>query len=114
MKILLVDDETLLGETLGELLSLLGHEVIYAAHARKAKEILRERGAEIELAIIDVILPEISGPELVAWIKEHYPHIKVLCITGYTPTPEPEPCGSGVPVLFKPFSLEELKPYLMH
>ncbi|MBX6423259.1 response regulator [Thermosulfurimonas sp. F29] len=114
MKILLVDDETLLGETLRELLELVGHEVFYTDHARKAQDILRERGHEIELAIVDVILPEISGPELVVWIRKHYPHIRILCITGYTPTPEPEPCGSGVPVLFKPFGLEELKPYLMH
>jgi len=112
MKILLVDDETLLGETLRELLTLMGHEVFYADHARKAQEILFKHAYEIELAIIDVILPEISGPELVAWIQKHYPHIRVLCITGYTPIPEPEPCGSGVPVLYKPFTLEELKPYL--
>ncbi|QJA05432.1 response regulator [Thermosulfurimonas marina] len=113
MKILLVDDEVLLGETLKELLVTLGYEVLYTSHPKEAKEILKERAQEIGLAIIDVILPEISGPELARWIKETYPHIKVICITGYTPMVEPEPCGAGVPVLFKPFSLSDLRPHLL-
>ncbi|HFC97810.1 MAG TPA: response regulator [Thermosulfurimonas dismutans] len=112
MKILLVDDEILLGETLKELLCMMGHEVFYAPDARRAREILARYGPEIGLAIVDIMLPGTSGSELAHWIRRTYPHIKVICITGYTPIPEPEPCGGGVPVIFKPFSVEELRPYL--
>ncbi len=112
MNILLVDDETLLGETLKDLLETLGHCVFYARHAKEAQEILLVRGAEIQLAIIDIVLPEISGPELAAWILRYYPHIKVICITGYAPMVTEEPCGKGVPIIFKPFTLKDLEPYL--
>lgn len=112
MKILLVDDEVLLGETLRELLELMGYEVIYTSHPWEAQKVLRREASSIKVAIVDIILPDMSGPELAHWILKHYPHIKVICITGYTPLVEPEPCGSGVPVLFKPFSLSDLRPYL--
>ncbi len=113
MNILLVDDETLLGETLKELLETFGHRVFYARDAREAQEILTLRGPEIQLALVDIVLPEISGPELVTWILRYYPHIRVICITGYTPMVTEEPCGPGVPVIFKPFTLKDLEPYLL-
>ena len=112
MKVLLVDDEVLLGETLRELLKIMGHEVFYAQDGLKAKEILKKHGLKIGLAIVDIMLPGTSGSELAHWIRKNYPHIRVICITGYTPIPEPEPCGDGIPVIFKPFSVEELRPYL--
>ncbi len=112
MNILLVEDEILLGETLKELLETLGHQVFYFHNALEAQDFMVQRGSEVELALVDIVLPGMSGPELVAWIVKRYPHIKVVCITGYTPLVTQEPCGPGIPVLFKPFSIRELKPYL--
>ncbi|OAQ21119.1 response regulator [Thermosulfurimonas dismutans] len=112
MNILLVEDEALLGETLKELLETLGHQVFYTKDAMEAQEILSARGMEIDFALVDVVLPGMSGPELVVWILERYPHIRVVCITGYTPLVTEEPCGKGVPVIFKPFTIKDLEPYL--
>ena len=54
----------------------------------------------------------VAKEKKVAWILERYPHIRVVCITGYTPLVTEEPCGKGVPVIFKPFSIKDLEPYL--
>jgi len=112
MNILLVEDEVLLGETLKELLENLGHRVFYCSQALEAQKVLRTQGHEIEMALIDIVLPGMSGSELAAWISKHYPHIKVICMTGYTPLVTEEPCGQGVPVIFKPFTLKDLEPHL--
>ncbi|MEA1923467.1 MAG: PAS domain S-box protein [Pseudomonadota bacterium] len=82
--ILLVDDEAIVREVNEEILSELGHRVLSAGNGRQALEIYQEKGGEIDLVILDMIMPEMSGAEVFTKLKELNPKVKVLLASGYS------------------------------
>ncbi len=82
--ILLVDDEAIVREVNQEILSELGHRVFSAGNGRQALELYQEKGNEIDLVILDMIMPEMSGAEVFAKLKELNPKVKVLLASGYS------------------------------
>jgi signal transduction histidine kinase/CheY-like chemotaxis protein len=81
--ILLVEDnDELRGSTQG-LLDALGYRVVVAASGEEAFAALEE-GAEVDLVISDVVMPGMSGPELVERLRQDNPAIRVIFISGYT------------------------------
>ncbi|MEA3332145.1 MAG: PAS domain S-box protein [Pseudomonadota bacterium] len=82
--ILLVDDEAIVREVNEEILSELGHRVFSAGNGRQALEIYQKKGDEIDLVILDMIMPEMSGAEVFAQLKELNPKVKVLLASGYS------------------------------
>jgi len=107
--ILLVEDNTMLREMAEELLASFGYRVLSAATPSQALDLAhRERGA-IELLATDVIMPQMSGPELYDALLESRPGLPVLYISGYSNGTGP---GQGAPredaiFLAKPFTLEQ-------
>jgi len=80
-KILAVDDEPEMLETLEEILSGAGYEVMIETESPKAFELIaRERP---DLIITDLVMPEGDGIEFLERVKAHYPHIPVILLTGY-------------------------------
>ena len=79
--ILVVDDEPLVRRSLSELLTLQGYAVSSADNAREALNLLKNYTADI--IISDIKMPEIDGVHLLKQIKENYPDIAVILITGY-------------------------------
>ncbi len=82
--ILLVDDETIVREVNDEIISALGYQVLKASNGKQALEIYQERGDEIDLVILDMIMPEMNGAEVFAKLREINPKIKVLLASGYS------------------------------
>ena len=82
--ILLVDDEAIVREVNEEILSELGHRVFSACNGRQALEIYQEKGSEIDLVILDMIMPEMNGAEVFTKLKELNPKVKVLLASGYS------------------------------
>ncbi|MCK5680961.1 PAS domain S-box protein [bacterium] len=82
--ILLVDDEAIVREVNREILSELGYQVIDICNGRQALEIYREKGNEIDLVILDMIMPEMNGAEVFSKLKELNPKVKVLLASGYS------------------------------
>jgi two-component system cell cycle sensor histidine kinase/response regulator CckA len=103
--ILVVDDEDLL-LTMGQvILSAYGYRVLLANNGKKALEILGEQNGNVDLVITDLVMPGMSGRELVQQIKRVSPEMPILCTSGYV--------GSARQVsersfLQKPFTSEEL------
>jgi two-component system, cell cycle sensor histidine kinase and response regulator CckA len=79
--ILLVDDDPTVVRTLQGILSSYGYEVLAAANLEDAMTASKST-LEIDLLIVDAVLPDISGPELAEILLFLRPHMKVLFITG--------------------------------
>lgn len=79
--VLLVDDETNIREGLKATLQKDGHDVRDAATATAALSLLAT--FPVEVAILDIRMPGMSGTELLAEIKTGWPHIAVIMLTGH-------------------------------
>lgn len=82
--ILLVDDEKTILEVNRELLENLGYRVLTAGSGREAIEIFTTQGNEIDLVILDMIMPEMSGEETFDRLKETAPGVDVILSSGYS------------------------------
>jgi DNA-binding NtrC family response regulator len=79
-KVLIVDDEKSIRATLAEFVREDGHEV---RTAESAVEALRLAEADLpDVVVTDIILPRMSGVELLGRIHERFPDIQVIVITG--------------------------------
>jgi len=79
-KILIVDDERSIRETLGEFVKDLGHEVFTAAEAASAVDIASQSIPDV--VVSDIILPGVDGLALLERLHEISPDIQVIIITG--------------------------------
>lgn len=82
-KVLLVDDENMLLESLEIILSFGDMEIVGKAHdGREALEILRN-GASCDVALVDLNMKGMGGIELIGHLKHTYPKIKILVLTTF-------------------------------
>lgn len=81
IKILILDDDQAIREELGEFLIEKRFDTYLACLPSEAMEILKEN--EIDIAIIDVKLPEKDGISTLKDIREHYPDLEVIMISGH-------------------------------
>jgi two-component system cell cycle sensor histidine kinase/response regulator CckA len=84
--ILVVEDEDLLREFVSESLISLGYRILSAPNGKEALEIWAQRGAEIDLLLTDIVMPEsISGRHLAHTLVMDRPDLKVIFTSGYSP-----------------------------
>ena len=82
--ILLVDDEDMILDVGEEMLRKLGYTVMLAKSGNEAVKAYKKHKDEIDLIILDMIMPDISGSEAYDRMKEINPKIKVLLSSGYS------------------------------
>ncbi len=103
--ILMVDDEDLLlrmGETI---LSAYGYRVLTANSGLKALEIITNSETVVDLVITDLVMPLMSGRELVEQIRRLSPSTRIICTSGYVwPGSKQEKAS----FLQKPFTMQDL------
>lgn len=80
-KILVVDDESTICDSVKKILSRKGYEVENTLNASDAIE--RMKKEKFDIVITDLMMPNVSGMELLELVKKYYPEIDVLVITGY-------------------------------
>ena len=81
--ILMIDDEDLL-LTMGEtILSSYGYRVLTANSGQKALDLFYKCSKEIDLVITDLVMPQMSGREIVEKLREHSPAVKIICASGF-------------------------------
>ncbi len=85
-RILLVDDEELLRNSVADILNHLGYEVVTAFDGQDAVEYYQKFGKDVDLVIMDLTMPRLNGAESFKVIKEINPDVKVILSTGYSPT----------------------------
>jgi signal transduction histidine kinase/ActR/RegA family two-component response regulator len=105
--ILVVEDDPRVSRATVGALEELGYRPIACASGHEALDILkRENG--IDLVITDVMMPEMTGPELVREVARRWPHIAVLFVTGYVGEAGDADELSGQEILRKPFTVSAL------
>ncbi len=82
--ILLVDDEKLITDVGGKMIERLGYQVIIAENGRQALKLYQERHRDIDLVILDMIMPDMSGLETYNRLKTIDSKVKVLLSSGYS------------------------------
>jgi two-component system cell cycle sensor histidine kinase/response regulator CckA len=80
--ILLVDDDELLLNTCRIILSNYGYTVVPAANGRQALEVIHRNEPRIDLVFTDLVMPGMSGRELVEALRKARPDMRVVCSTG--------------------------------
>ncbi len=81
VKVLVIDDDTAIQQTFYRALSLAGYQVDVVSAGRDALERLNAR--RYDIVVVDAQLPDIHGLHLLSRIKELYPFIEVLVVTGF-------------------------------
>ncbi|MDD5718540.1 MAG: response regulator [Candidatus Krumholzibacteria bacterium] len=78
--ILVVDDNAKVREFLVESLTHSGHQVVTTGHGREAVELVRTHSAQ--LVITEIIMPEKDGIEVIHELRQVFPNLKVIAISG--------------------------------
>jgi PAS domain S-box-containing protein len=83
--VLLVEDEPSVRALASRTLEMHGYRVLQASDGKDALDVAGRHGdGAIDLVLSDVVMPNLSGPELVARLRARFPHLKVLFMSGYT------------------------------
>jgi two-component system cell cycle sensor histidine kinase/response regulator CckA len=82
--ILLVDDEDVPRDVAKEILEALGYRVLTAKSGNEAIEVYSEKAHEIDMVILDMIMPNMDGGETFERLKEIDPEARVLLSSGYS------------------------------
>jgi signal transduction histidine kinase len=107
-RILVVEDDpsmlTLVAVTLRE----SGYEVVQAANGVEALAVA-ERSGPIDAVLTDVVMPQMSGPDLILRLRRTRPDLPAVCMSGYAePIVNPGDIGEGVRFIGKPFTPDRL------
>jgi two-component system cell cycle sensor histidine kinase/response regulator CckA len=81
--LLLVDDEDIVIGVGEQMLKTLGYEVLLARSGKEALEIYTDNQDRVDMLILDMIMPNMSGGETYDKLKEINPDIKILLSSGY-------------------------------
>ena len=82
--ILLVDDEISLLQVGSEMLAALGYKVLSADNGQDAIDIYTTHKKNIDLVILDMIMPGMTGGDVFVRLKEIDPNIKAILSSGYS------------------------------
>lgn len=107
--ILVVEDDSSLRWLTSQILMQFGYTVLSAPDAEQGLQICSQRAGSLDLVITDVIMPKHSGRHLAREIRELYPCIKVLLMSGHmAEIAQQDQNGVDLPFLEKPFTPEIL------
>ncbi|HEY7539873.1 MAG TPA: response regulator [Methylomirabilota bacterium] len=107
--ILVVDDEPTVLETVRDGLTAHGYQVLTAGSGEEALQVAQAHQGVIALALVDVVMPAMGGPDVAQRLHQARPDLKVLFMSGFsTEVVVVHGITAGDPLLVKPFSLESL------
>jgi two-component system, cell cycle sensor histidine kinase and response regulator CckA len=108
--ILVVEDQALVRSLIRKTLATYGYVVLEAANGQEALHVLGQHQGAIDLLLSDVVMPIMTGPELVERVRHGYPDMCVMYMSGYTNDTVVLSGGitSGTPFLQKPFTSQAI------
>jgi len=108
--VLVVEDEDPVRAFSVRALRNKGYTVSEARSGLEALEVLTRMDRPVDLIVTDVMMPQMDGPSLIKKVRERWPSIKVICISGYAEESFRDKIGSWDDIWFlpKPYSLNQL------
>jgi two-component system cell cycle sensor histidine kinase/response regulator CckA len=107
--LLLVEDEQDVRHLIQRMLEQNGYRVLSAANGREGCEVFERHASEIALVISDVLMPELTGPEMAKRINKLRPDMKFLFVSATSETgANPQAFPRSAALLQKPFLQEDL------
>jgi PAS domain S-box-containing protein len=109
--ILVVEDEEEVRKLVARSLKKQGYKVLEASQGKEVFSLCEEQGGPIHLMVTDVVMPEMTGVELAKHIKQVYPEMKVLYMSGYNSDRVAIDCENlekGIEFIQKPFTVYKL------
>jgi CheY-like chemotaxis protein len=103
--VLVVEDDSRVRELIAVVLTRAGYEIVAVGGAHAALDVLR-RQPEIALMLVDVVMPEMDGYDLMTEARKIARDVHVVFMSGFACDPVRHPLGDGF--LAKPFSVESL------
>ena len=80
----MVDDEEIILTTGEQMLRALGYETLIATDGREALKLYEENQNEIDIVLLDMVMPSLGGAKTFDRLKEMNPSVKVLLSSGYS------------------------------
>lgn len=108
--VLVVDDEEILLDLCSMMLQTMGFTVFTATNGREGVNLFREKAKDIDLVLLDMLMPQMGGKEALIEILDINPEAKVLISTGYggeDETLKVKELGAR-DIICKPFKIESL------
>ncbi|MDX8382457.1 MAG: PAS domain S-box protein [Ghiorsea sp.] len=84
--VLLVDDEAMVRETCSEILESLGYKVLEAEDGQDAVLIMEQHTDDIDLVLMDMVMPRMNGPTSAKHIRKMSPNLPIIFATAYDQT----------------------------
>lgn len=112
-RVLIIDDDQQVRSMIAQIMELEGCDVLEAADGEQGFRMFREHAENLDLIIVDIIMPNKEGIETIGDIRRSHPSVKILAISGggrvkpETYLPIAERIGASG-TLAKPFDREEL------
>ena len=107
--ILLVEDEDSVRRLTSRMLSGLGYNVLEARYGTEGLRLAQDYDGNIDLVLSDVVMPQLSGPDMIEQMHKIRSGFKVLYISGFTQDRHlRDPSGRTAQLVMKPFSRERL------
>ena len=82
MHVLIVDDELDIGNALAELITQWGHQAVLAGSGKEAVEVFKQYNG-FDLVLLDLLLPDVKGHELIPTFRNMSSHVPVITMTGH-------------------------------
>ncbi|GBC79617.1 Sensor kinase CckA [bacterium HR09] len=110
-RVLVVDDDPELLKSLQQLLAALDYDVVTASGGQQALELLAACGETLDAVILDLLMPEVSGFEVLEVLRKRFPKLPVVLSTGYAPDDKVRQALVSGPTAFlqKPYTLGQLE-----
>jgi PAS domain S-box-containing protein len=107
--ILVVEDEPQVRHLAVQILERAGYQVLVAVDGLQGVAHVRGHGASVNLAVLDVVMPGLSGPETYTELLKHQPNLAVLFTSGYADTTRSaSQIPAGRTLLRKPYERRDL------
>ena len=105
--VLVVDDDAAIQSLVLDVLESAEFRVLTASNGAQALAMNDAEIGSIDLVITDVLMPDVSGPELFRRLRTRRPGLRVLYMTGFD-DPFSDESWAGLPILHKPFTVAGL------